>query len=282
VNDASPAAKARRRFEEIAALPDAAIDLAEAALWIAAEEYPSLDVDAYLSRLDALAAQAAPAVRSAEGDAQRVARLNRFLFFEQGFRGNRNDYYDPRNSFLNEVLDRRIGIPIALSAVYLAVGRRLGLDVQGISFPGHFLVKCAGAAGEIVVDPFERSVLDLDACQRRLEAGLGATERLRPEIHLRAASVREILLRMLGNLKRIYVQRSDLGRALACCDRCLLLAPDAMGELRDRALVYEGMACYAAAAADIDRLLELAPDLAGADALRAHRDALRARRGAVH
>lgn len=282
MSDTGPAAKARHRFAEIAELPDAAIDLAEAALWIAAEEYPSLDVDAYLARLDALAAEAAPAVRSVEGDAERVAQLNRFLFFEQGFRGNRDDYYDPRNSFLNEVLDRRTGIPIALSAVYLAVGRRLGLDVRGISFPGHFLVKCVGALGDIVIDPFERSVLDHDACQRRLEAGLGAPEPLRPEFHLRAASAREILLRMLGNLKRIYVERSDLERALACCDRGLLLAPDAPGELRDRALVYEGLACYAAAAADLDRLLELAPDLVGADALRAHRNALRAKRGAVH
>ncbi len=272
----------RERFAEIAERPDAAIDLAEAALWIAAEEYPSLDVAAYLARLDALAAGAAPSVHAAADDASRVARLNRFLFVEQGFRGNRDDYYDPRNSFLSDVLERRTGIPIALSLVYLAVGRRLGLDVRGISFPGHFLVKHVGSAGEIVIDPFERAVLDRDACQRHLDAALPVPEPLRPEQHLRAASAREILARMLGNLKRIFAARHDLERTLACCDRILLLLPDSPAELRVRALVYESMACYAAAAADLDSLLEIAPHTEGAAALRAHRDALRTKRGVVH
>jgi regulator of sirC expression with transglutaminase-like and TPR domain len=274
--------EARARFEEIAALPDAAIDVAEAALWIAAEEYPRLDVTACLVRLDALAAEAAPEVRAAQGSAAQVARLNRFLFVEQGFRGNREDYYDPRNSFLNEVLARRLGIPITLSLVYLAVGRRLGLALHGVSFPGHFLVKCEGPDGLIVVDAFERCVLDLDACQRRLDAALPSPETLVPSRHLRAAMPREILVRMLGNLKRIFAERRELERALACCDRILLLAPEAPDELRDRALVYEGLACYAAAAADLDTLLTLLPDGEAAAVLRARRDALRAKRGAVH
>jgi regulator of sirC expression with transglutaminase-like and TPR domain len=225
----------RARFAALAAQPEP--DLAEAALWLAAEEYPSLDVPAYLARIGELAAEARPALAGAMTGAARVARLNRFLFVECGFRGNREEYYDPRNSYLNEVLDRRTGIPISLSAVYLAVGRRLGLEVHGISFPGHFLVKCVCADGELVIDPFERVVLDLESCQRRLDAALPAHVPLRPELHLRAASTREILLRMLANLKRIYAERRDLERTLACCDRILLLDPDAPGEQRDRARV---------------------------------------------
>jgi regulator of sirC expression with transglutaminase-like and TPR domain len=272
----------RERFTQLVEQLDAEIDLAEAALWIAAEEYPGLDVGGWLARLAALAAEAAPSVHAGADDASRVARLNRFLFVEQGFRGNRDDYYDPRNSFLNDVLERRTGIPIALSLVYIAVGRRLGLDVRGIAFPGHFLVKHVGPTGEIVIDPFARTLLDRDACQRRLDAALPKPERLRPERHLRHASAREILARVLGNLKRIFAARSDLERTLACCDRILLLWPNLPEELRDRALVYESMACYAAAAADLDTLLEVAPQIEGAAALRTRRDALRAKRGMVH
>jgi regulator of sirC expression with transglutaminase-like and TPR domain len=277
-----PGANPRERFAELAARHDAHIPLDEAALWIAAEEYPELDVSVCLAQLDRLAAEAAPALHGIEDDATVVARLNRFLFVEQGFRGNRDDYYDPRNSFLCDVLERRTGIPIALSLVYLSVARRLRLDVRGISFPGHFLVKYVGRGGEIVIDPFERSVLDRDACQRRLDAALPVPEPLDPQRHLRAAGPREILARMLGNLKRIFAEREDLERTLACCDRILLLWPDLPDELRDRALVYEAMACYAAAAADLDRLLEIAPGFEGAAGLRARRDALRAKRGMVH
>jgi regulator of sirC expression with transglutaminase-like and TPR domain len=231
----------RARFAALAALPDAAIDLAEAALWIAAEEYPHLDVRACLARLEALGAEARAAVQAASPGAVRVARLNRFLFIEQGFRGNREEYYDPRNTYLNEVLDRRTGIPIALSVVYIAVGRRAGLDVHGISFPGHFLVKCVEGGDELVVDPFERALIDRDGCQRRLDAALSAHVPLRPELHLRAASHREILLRMLGNLKRIFATHGDLERTLACCDRILLLEPDAPSELRERAAVHAAL-----------------------------------------
>jgi regulator of sirC expression with transglutaminase-like and TPR domain len=143
-------------------------------------------------------------------------------------------------------------------------------------------VKQVGRAGEIVIDPFERSVLDRAACQRRLDDALPQPEPLLPERHLRSAGPREILARMLGNLKRIFAARKDLERTLGCCDRILLLWPDEPAELRDRALVYEGMACYSAAAADLDTLLEIAPGSADAAALRARRDALRARRGVMH
>jgi regulator of sirC expression with transglutaminase-like and TPR domain len=274
-------ANPRERFGEIAARPDEAIDLAEAALWIAAEEYADLDVAEYVARLDALADAAAPDLAQ-QGDAvERIGALVDF-FRAQGFRGNTQDYYDPRNSFLNEVLERRLGIPITLALVVQAIGRRLGLPFEGVSFPGHFLLRCAVADGLLVIDAFERVILDRDACQRRLDAALPMPELLDPAVHLRAAPPREILARLLGNLKRIYADRGDLERTLGCCDRILLLLPDSPTELRDRALVYEGMSLHSAAAADLDRALELAPRHPDAAALRARRDALRVKRGAVH
>ena len=275
-------ANPRERFGAIAAGPDTAIDLAEAALWIAAEEYADLDVAQYVARLDALADAAAPELAREDEAVERVATLVEF-FRAQGFRGNTQDYYDPRNSFLNEVIERRLGIPITLALVVQAVGRRLGLPFEGVSFPGHFLLRCAvPPGGLLVIDAFERAILDRDACQRRLDAALPVPELLEPAVHLRAAPPREILARLLGNLKRIYADRGDLERTLGCCDRILMLLPDSPTELRDRALVYEGMSLHSAAVADLDRALELWAGHPESAALRAKRDALRLKRGAVH
>lgn len=264
----------RAQFAAIAAAPDREIDLPEAALWIAAEEYPALDVAAYLGRLEGLAEAAAARLRGARSEEERVEGLNRFLFEEQSFRGNRADYYDPRNSFLNDVLDRRAGIPITLSLVWLALARALGLDARGIGFPGHFLVKATGPP-EILVDPFEGRTLSLADCAARLAAA-GAGTAPDPRPHLRAASPREILARLLGNLKLIYAGRGDVERTLACCDRILLLQPDAPHELRDRGLLYAQLDYRAAALADLERYLELAPADEDADAARTRCAALRA------
>jgi regulator of sirC expression with transglutaminase-like and TPR domain len=274
----------RERFARIVAAPDRDIHLDEAALWIAAEEYPTLDVRAYLARLDALASTASSRLAPVCSAAERAARLNHLLFVEVGFAGNRTDYYDPRNSYLSDVLDRKTGIPITLAVIYMEVARRLELDVRGISFPGHFLVKWVDDADEreVVVDPFLGTTLRPEDCHARLAQASGGALVLRPELHLRAASRREILVRMLANLKHVFVSRRDFGRALACCERILLLVPDAPLELRDRGLILEQLACFAAAASDLDRFLWLAPDDPGADAVRARRDALRARVGRPH
>jgi regulator of sirC expression with transglutaminase-like and TPR domain len=271
----------RERFAELARLPDAKIDLALAALWIAAEEYPALDPGSYVARLDALAAAAAPRLRAAGSDAERAERLLRFLHDEQGFRGNQERYDDPRNSFLNEVLDRRTGIPITLALVLVEVARRAGLALEGVSFPGHFLVKLDGER-PLVLDPFFGRVLNLEECRARLRAALGPDAVLDPERQLRAALPREILVRMLTNLKHLYLRGRDFGRALACCERILLLVPDAPLELRDRGLVYERLECFAAAAADLERFLQEAPDDESAPAVRDHLRALRARPQRLH
>jgi regulator of sirC expression with transglutaminase-like and TPR domain len=271
----------RERFAELARRPDARIDLALAALWIAAEEYPALDPDAYLARLDALAAAGVPRLRAAGSDAERAERLLRFLHDEQGFRGNEERYDDPRNSFLNEVLDRRTGIPITLAVVLLEVARRAGLELRGVSFPGHFLVKLDGPR-PVVLDPFFGRVLGLAECGARLRAALGEAAAFSPERHLRAATPREILVRMLTNLKHLYLRGRDFGRSLACSERILLLTPDAPLELRDRGLLFERLECFAAAAADLERFLQGAPDDESAPAIRDRLRALRARPQRLH
>lgn len=270
----------RERFTAAVALPEHEIDLAEAALLVAAEEYPELDVDEYLGRIDSLAASVAPRLDGLASLAERVATLNDFLFRERGFVGNQDRYDDPRNSFLNDVLDRGQGLPITLAILYVEVARRVGLPAQGVGFPGHFIAKLEGEP-EILVDAFFGRTVSLEECTERLRAMLGEDAELSPADHLRAASRREILARLLTNLKHVYVRDGDWMRALACSDRLLVLIPDAPSELRDRGLVYERLECYMAAVADFERLIEILPD-GGEPALRMRVEALRQRTGQLH
>jgi len=260
------------RWREIAARPDAEIDLAEAALVIAAEEYPALDVRAYLKRVDDLAATLKRRLRRDISPADTLIALNCYLFDELGFSGNALDYYDPRNSFLNEVLDRRLGIPITLSLLYVEIGQRLGLSVRGVSFPGHFLVKCLLRDGAVILDPYARGVsLGLDDLRRRLNALRGGGGEVPDEAvrqMLVAAGRKEILARVLRNLRAIYLQRSDHTRALSAATRTLLLDPQGAEAYRDRAEIYDELECFRAALADYRRYLELRPRAQDAGAVR--------------
>jgi regulator of sirC expression with transglutaminase-like and TPR domain len=250
------------------------LDLARAALAIAHEEYPSLDEADYLRKLDEIAAQVMRSLPPGALPERRVGRLNLVLFRELGFRGNDSDYYDPRNSFLNEVLDRRVGIPITLSVVYLEVARRCGLAVQGVSFPGHFLCKVPLDEGELIVDPFHRGrLLGRDDLQKLLESN-SRDARLSAR-HLRPASGRDILARMLHNLRAVYLERHDVPRALSAVERLLVLAPSDGRTLRERADLYEKLGGSAAAAADLSRVLELDPLAKDAKTLRARVSKLR-------
>lgn len=271
----------RERFSTSVRRPDDRIDLAECSLLVAAEEYPELDVDRYLERLDALASAVATRIGAAASEEERVAILNRHLFVEHGFTGNQERYDDPRNSFLNEVLDRGQGIPITLSIVYMEVARRLGLPVEGVGFPGHFLAKYAGAS-QIVVDPFFGRVLTEPECAARLRSVLGSEAQWEPGVYLQAATPREILVRLLTNLKHLYARERDYGRTLAASERILLLTPDMPIELRDRGLLYEQLDCFAAASADYERFLQLAPDDASAEAIRGRLTSTRRRTGRLH
>jgi regulator of sirC expression with transglutaminase-like and TPR domain len=253
------------RWKEIAAGPEEDIDLVEAALLIAAHEYPGLDVLAYLGRMDRMATTLRDRLRRDIGPTEAIIALNRYLFEELGFSGNVSDYYDPRNSFLNDVLDRKLGIPITLAVIYIEVGRRVGLALHGVSFPGHFLVKCPARDGVIVLDPYAGGAsLSLEDLQQRLRVLRGGTAPP-PDIARRmlaAAGKKDILARMLRNLKSIYLQRRDLPRALAAADRVITLEPRVAEEYRDRATIYLDLECFRAALSDFHNYLMLKP---GAD-----------------
>ena len=249
---------ARERFRQLLRRPDDAIPLAEAALWIAAEAKPDLDVPHYLEEIDRIAAVAEDALAGAGSEEERVLRLNHALFVEAGFEGNRESYDDPRNSFLDVVIDSRTGIPITLSVLYIEIARKLGFDAHGIGFPGHFLSKITTDRGMIVVDPFSGCTLDLDACAQRLRDVAGPDARFDPSL-LARASHSAILQRILSNLRHVYCARGDFEAALACSDRILMISPDEADAYRDRGLIHQELDCHTAARQDLDRYLELAP-----------------------
>src|SRR5216683_7819756 len=260
-------AAARRELEQIARREP--IDLARAALAIAREEYPHLDEERYLRALDEHALQVMRGLPAGALPERRVGRLNAVLFHELGFAGNQAEYYDPRNSFLNEVIDRRTGIPLTLCLVYMEVGRRCGLRVDGVGFPGHFLCKVQLDGGELVVDPFHRGqLLGIEEIKRRLVAAVGDQVKFDARV-LRAAKPREILIRMLQNLRSVYQERNDMPRALSAVDRLLLLAPENIRGLREQAQLCEQLGGPAAAAADLEKVLRLEPNASDAAALRA-------------
>jgi regulator of sirC expression with transglutaminase-like and TPR domain len=258
--------QARNEFVALASREPVA--LARAALVIAQEEYPGLEVDRYLERLAELGREASRWMGTAANTVEQVQALSRFLFEHQGFAGNQSSYGDPRNSFLNEVLERKLGIPISLSVVYIEVGRRAGLKLEGVSFPGHFLVKATDQRGELIIDPFnEGTILDLEQLRALLNRVYGQPVELHPAM-LRAASSRQILSRMLRNLKNIYVAASDWMRAVAALDRILILEPRSLEDLLERAKLYETLECFQAALDDLQSFLSIAPDHPFAEAAR--------------
>jgi regulator of sirC expression with transglutaminase-like and TPR domain len=266
-SDKLAAAEARALFTSEVSQPDAAISLARAALLVGAEDEPRrCDVGRCLARLDELGAEAR--AHFAREGGSKVEALNRYLFDEQHFEGNESEYYDPRNSMLHRVLERRLGIPITLSIIYIEVGRRAGLLVEGVGLPGHFIVRASdGEGGDILVDPFNRKVTDEEECQKRLDVIYDGKAELRDE-HLRAAGVREILARVLGNLKAVYFQGQLLRRALSAVERILLLNPRDLDERRDRGLLLAQLGRLPEAIAVTQSYLNLAPDAPDAENVR--------------
>jgi regulator of sirC expression with transglutaminase-like and TPR domain len=237
--------------------------VAPAALAIARVEYPGLDPDPYVQRLERMGEAAAARLHArseSKVDAQ-VATLNAYLFEELGFTGNRERYDDPRNSFLNEVLDRRTGIPISLSVIYLEVGRRAGLRLEGINFPGHFLVRAISEPGTeaLIVDPFHGGALlsEVD-CRQLLRQHVGEEAAFDPAL-LATATRQQIIVRMLVNLKRLYVRMRSFPQARFIADLLLTVDPPALSELRDRGLLSYHMEDFAAALRDLETYLRLMP-----------------------
>lgn len=229
---------ARERFGDLAAQEDDRIDLLLGAFLIAQEEYPEIDLTEQLERVEAIARRCGEHLAGAEDFFHAVWVINRVLFDEMGLRGNVEAYDDPENSFLNRVLDRRVGIPITLSVLYREVARRCGFHVEGIGLPGHFVVRVTDDWGNTFVDPFHGGrVVTRDDLEKLLTERFGPRARLLDE-HLAPVPARRILTRMLSNLKRIYVRRQDYGRAVLASERIVLLQPDAATERRDRGLLY--------------------------------------------
>lgn len=255
-----PESRFRRQFSELVAGPDEAVDLALGSLLIAAEEYPGIEIHRYLDTLQRLGESVSDRVGADAPAQDRIDALNRLLFEDERFCGNLENYYDPRNSYLNDVLDRRTGIPITLSTVYMEVARRAGLEVQGVGLPGHFIVKVGAPEGEILLDPFNAGArLSEDDCQRRLDRIFEGRVKVQPAL-LAACARKEILARTLRNLKLIYAKADDHERCLGVVDLLLRVSPGSGEDLRDRGLLYADLDCYGLALRDLEEFLARFPE----------------------
>jgi regulator of sirC expression with transglutaminase-like and TPR domain len=264
-------------FERILSEKEEKIDLARACLMIAQDAYPGLDVERYLGDIERMAIRLRARIPQSGPGEERVVALNQFLYGDLGYWGNTEDYYDPRNSYLNEVLDRRTGIPITLGIVYMELGRRIGLPLEGVSFPGHFLVRLRLRGGALVLDPFAGGAPQAeDELRRRLErvvpdharGGVPLAE-LPLDHFLEPASKRQILSRVLRNLKGIYREADKPECMLQVLNRMLVVSPEASGELRDRGLLYQRLECWRPALKDLTDYLDREPDAPDLDDVRA-------------
>lgn len=253
-------------FHDLLRGPDATVDLARAALAVARIEYPELDARRELARLDALAARVGAGRRSEARET--LERLRRFLFDEEGFRGNAGEYYDPRNSCLNDVLDRKLGIPITLSVLTMEVGRRVGLDIVGVGLPGHFIVSATIGGRPVLLDPFHGGVVLTPSSAADVAArAVGRPVKIE-EAHWAPCPRRQIVVRMLRNLKTIYARRSDWDRALGVIDRLLLIDSETPMHLRDRGTVLVKAGRLWEGAAEWESYLNRYPSVPDAEAFR--------------
>lgn len=249
----------RQLFYQEIQQPDEQISLDRAALYLALEEYEDLDVEVYLNALDTMAAEVQERLPTEPYPLRIIQVLNQYLYDDLGFGGNVTNYYDPRNSFLNDVIDRRVGIPITLSLVYLAIAQRIQFPMVGIGMPGHFLIRPTINEMEVLVDPFSRGeIMFAEDCKERLAQVFGQPVELRAEF-FDPVSPRQFLARMLTNLKMIYINRGMLTKALAATERILLLFPFAPLELRDRGVLYYRLNRWPEARQDLEDYLAIAP-----------------------
>jgi len=253
--------RAIEEFRSIASHREELIDLAGAGLAIARAEYPLMEIRGYLNRLDTMALTLSSRLpRDRMSAMKTIQAVNEFLFEELHFSGNRDQYYDPRNSYLNEVLDRRTGIPITLSLIYMEIARRIGLDLWGIGLPGHFIVKYSDPHLDLYIDPYNKGLMmTAGDCRLRVEALPDRTLEFQPEF-LQSVAKKQILFRMLNNLKQIYSRARALEKALVVIEMMLAVSPENPWEIRDRALIFYQLKQYRLAAEDFRRYLALQPD----------------------
>jgi len=256
----------RERLRELMQQPEEKISLAEAALVIASAEYAGLDLPKYLSRLDAMAETVGRHILQETDPLAIIAQINRRLFQEEGFCGNAEDYYDARNSFLNEVMDRKTGIPIMLSTVYLEIAGRLKFPLVGVGMPGHFLVKHPHF--DILIDPFSqgRIVTETD-CEKRMRQVLGESVPFHPS-YLDGVSKLHTVTRMLNNLRNVYLNTRQFPKALWVTELVLALHPDSADDLRQKAAFLLEARRYSEALEALNLYLERAPEADDAEELR--------------
>lgn len=248
----------RARFAELFTDDSQDIDLIEAALLIAAEHHPEFDLQDCHHQIEQLAAEAREHIDFSGATGAIAADLCKFMYRQARYNGDHADYYNPDNSYLDRVLKRRKGIPITLALVYISVGRQLGLRMEPVGFPGHFLVKLVGDDTEVILDPFSGQLLSEDDCRELLKTCTQGQVTFKPA-HLDTTGDRDVVRRVLGNLKGIYLNRQEMDEALAVCDQLLLISRNSPRDILDRAYVLEQMDCHAAAVQDLEHLLSLAP-----------------------
>lgn len=271
-----------QRMHEVVNGPDGGLDLAEAALLIAADEYPALDAEAYLARLRAMAERIRSRLPAAPAPGDAIFALNEFLFQEEGYAGAEKDYHDPQNSYLNRVMDRRRGIPLTLAIVYVSVGRGLGLPLELLPFPGHCLVRLG--EGGAILDPFAGGVQlfeeDLEALLLDVY-GEDVPSSVTREMLAPARKV-DVVMRMLRNLRNAYLRQERLDKALWITHHIVQVAPERAREWRERARLYEKLDYGPGAAADYRRYLQLAPEASDGEEIRIRLQTLRNRELVLH
>jgi regulator of sirC expression with transglutaminase-like and TPR domain len=250
-------------------IDDERIDLLRAALTFARIEDPQLDIEHYVRRVDALAKRVAAKVQDPDDPVQMIAALNEVLFQEEVFRGNSVDYYSPRNSFLQHVLDRQLGIPISLALVYMEVARRIGFPLYGVGMPGHFLLKHYDVDGHaILIDAFERgSIVTEDDCRRKLDSIYSGQIALQPEFLL-AVTRRQMLTRMLNNLRSVYLSQRDFRRAVQVVDLVLVIYPRSPEDVKQRAVLRYNLDDYRGALSDFEEYVKMSPDASDAEEIK--------------
>lgn len=265
----------RADFERMVKRPEPSFELARAALLVAAESNPAVDVDGHLHTLESWAEQLRARLQPDWNNLQKLARLRNFVYEELRFRGDHEDYYSPSNSLLNEVMERRLGIPLTLSIIFMELGWRVGIPFEGVGFPGRFLVRLAGEPRDLLLDPYRdgMSVHDED-CRAMLREISGGKLQMRDDF-LNSVSKHDMIARLLLNLKGAYLRANDDEGALAAVDRLLLLHPEDAEEIRDRGLLLYRLRRYSPALEAIERYLALRPDAPDREPLETHTQNLR-------
>ena len=264
----------RQRFHEMMQRPEAEIDLARTALLVAAENDPALDVDTEMARLETWARELGRRIEPEWNNLQRLARLRTFMYEELGFKGDVRGYYSPANSMLHSVMTRRLGIPLTLSIVFMEIGWRIGVPFEGVGFPGHFLVRLTGEPGDLLLDPYDHgaSVHEED-CRRMIELTTGGTVPYDPSM-IRSLGKKDMIARLLFNLKVACLKAGDDRGALSAVERLLVLHPNEPPELRDRGLLLYKLDRYREARASLRAYLRARPDALDREVIERHLSAL--------